>query len=204
LIVYITRHGQIDEVTPCSPQGYRLSALGRRQAEKLGARLQELQFSGKVFVSPFPRCLETAQIVCDIVGLRFQPEAHLCEIARGWMEGFKGLTAAEICSQYNACVPEAQLPWPWWPEEEETDDDVLTRVKPFLTRLVADERHDVLLIGHGASAGAAFRGLSGEWGDFCNAALAAIRIRPTRSVLWYPDTSHLGPGEVTQNARVIA
>jgi broad specificity phosphatase PhoE len=205
LVVYVTQHGQMDEITPCGTQEYQLSALGRRQAAKLGYRLKELGFAGRVLVSPFHRCLETAQIICEILGLHFFPEAFMCEIASGWLDNFRGLKIVEIRCLYGACAPDAQLAWPWWPTEEEpSESDVLVRLKPYLDQLVGSEHHDVLLVGHAISAGAAFQRLSGEWGSFCNTALGAVQIHPDRSVLWYPNTSHLGPGEVTQNSKVVA
>ncbi len=203
MIVYITRHGQIAGRGDF-PLGYdRISPLGHRQAEKLGERLLHMGFRGKVLTSPFHRCLETAEIICSVTRTHFVPEPRMGEIARDWIRDFKGYRPEEIEAHFSRCVAGAEFPWPWWPQHEESVDDVAVRVAPLIEELMQQEGDDILLVGHGATTGAALRLLGGVKAGHYNVALSAVEV-PSRRVLWQNDTQHLGKGEVTQNQDVVA
>lgn len=203
MIVYITRHGQVDGAGD-HPVGYKpISPLGRRQAERLGERLRSLGFRGPVFVSPYHRCLETADIICRVTQTTFIPEPHLGEIAGTWIHEFAGYRAEEIAANFPRCASGVSMPWPWWPREMERLEDVVARLAPFVKRLRLRSDDAVLLVGHGASAGAAAYLLGGVAIDHYNATLTAIEL-PSGRVLLANDTEHLGPGEVTSNRRVVA
>jgi len=79
MIVYITRHGQVDPTVESEKEHFPLTPLGRVQAAKLGQRLRELGFNGLIYTSPFHRCLETTEIICRILNARFYPEKLLRE-----------------------------------------------------------------------------------------------------------------------------
>lgn len=204
MIVYITRHGQVDGAGEYPVGHARISSLGRRQAERLGERLNSLGFRGPVFVSPYHRCLETAEIICRVTQTTFIPEPHLGEIAGAWIREFMGYRTEEIRAAFCRCAPDVSMPWPWWPGDVESTDDVEARIAPFLERLRVRSEAAILLVGHGASAGAAARLLSGgvSVGHY-NATLTAIEL-PSRRILLANDTEHLGAGEVTSNRQVVA
>lgn len=207
MIVYITRHGQVG-VASEFPKGHvRLSDLGKTQAHLLGRRLREIGFSGRVFVSPYYRCLQTAEIICANLGdVMFFPEPAVSEIVmhEQWIEGFKGLTVEEINGEFDRCHPQATVTWPWWPTEVETAEDVLSRVTPFIKSLLTTEEEDVLIVGHGATTNAVYRFLTdGSSGGHYNATLSAVRVKPDRKILLTNDTAHLGEGEVTSNAKLV-
>ncbi|HHW09313.1 MAG TPA: histidine phosphatase family protein [Firmicutes bacterium] len=208
MIVYITRHGQIDPTVEGEREHYPLTPLGRIQATKLGHRLRELGFNGLIYTSPFHRCLETTEIICRILNAKFYPEKLLREVGFAWYAHYRGLTVAEIAAKYPSCSADARLPWPWWPLTTETDEQVIKRVLPLAERL-RQETRDVLLVGHGGTTDAMFYHLAGRHvlRGHSNASLSAIRLRPEVpkvEVLLEADTAHLGKGEVTHNMNVVA
>lgn len=207
MIVYITRHGQIDPRGD-SPIGYQpLSALGRRQAERLGQWLARSGFRGTILASPYLRCLETADIICRQLELKFYAEPAIREIAGPWIEKFRGLDHDEIRKSFATCATDMVIPYPWWTGDLETHDDVLRRVGVFLDSYLPNAATDILLVGHGATAEAAFEHITGR-NDFpdgyYNCALSAVQLRPNRSVLYANLVEHLTRGEVTSNERIIA
>lgn len=203
MIIYITRHGQIAGQGDYPTGHARISPLGRRQAAKAGERLSQLGFRGTVLVSPYHRCLETAEIICEITRTSFVPEPRIGEIAREWISDFVGYRPNEIEEAFTHCTRGAKFPWPWWPEGEESSADVAERVGDLTRELVNREQDDLLLVGHGATTGAAFRLLAGEPSGHYNAALSAVKL-PAGKILLKNDTEHLGKGEVTQNRDVVA
>lgn len=203
MIVYVTRHGQIEFAGDHPVEPLRISSLGKEQARKLGERLRTLEFKGPVFVSPHHRCLETAEIVCQITGTQFYPEPRFGEISGDWITGFTGYRVEEIKERFRRCSPDAAMEWPWWPQGAESDEDVSRRVAPLIRELTGRSDDHVLLVGHGASTAAGVHHLSGVRHGHYNAALSAVEL-PSRTVLLSNDTEHLGPGEVTQNRQVVA
>lgn len=216
MIVYITRHAQPasgDEFDGDS-QHRPLSDLGRRQARALGERLDALGFSGTVYASPFVRCLETADLICRETETTFRPAAALAERGGGWIDGFEGLDHDEIRSRYDRGTDGGNLPYPWWPETTEDGENLRERVGTFLGRALPDADGDVLLVGHGATTGAAVyhlcgRGVESEltgsagFSLHYNATLTAIDPGDPARVRHENDTSHLDPGEVTSNSSVV-
>ncbi len=76
-IVYLIRHGEVEY--PLDPQGQRLlygpdvhlSEVGRKQIELLGQQLLKDKISIDVlYTSPFPRAVQTADIIGEIIGVR--------------------------------------------------------------------------------------------------------------------------------------
>lgn len=192
MIVYIIRHGEIDNPRQYPLEHMPLSSLGRRQVDSAGARLVALGFRGKVFSSPFHRCLETANRICTLTGGPFVPAAGLSEMAFPWITRYTGLRLDEISTLYPHCHPEAELVWPWWPAAEETSADVEKRVSAFVDAVVLPLNEDVLLVGHGATTDAVFTHLTGDNRvDHEKASISAIRIKPTVDIQLRADQAHL-------------
>jgi len=220
-MVYVTRHGQPDfrppgaEPSPdYSPVDPGLSTLGRTQAALLGRRLKKMRFLGDIYSSPFRRTIETADLIAaEIPGVTFRPEPAIREIVvvPERLRAFTGMTLEQIKSLYPTLAPGATLPHPWWTCEAETGEAVLARVSPFLQKLTETTKRDVLLVGHGASAGAAMRyfcslmpDVPTAFGPNWNCGLSAVSIGPPLESVLIQDVSHLSPEQITSNRKTKA
>ena len=161
--IYLARHGQpaLENMAKGSdyelPDGdYVLTALGREQAALLGKRLKEMNFSGKVFSSPYARTMETASIAAAVCGLDVHPEPRMQEMRFAKELPCPGMTLEEIKANYPNIAPDAVLPYPWLlPDGPEEVTDVRNRVFPYVEELIAaPPAEEILLVGHGASVGA--------------------------------------------------
>ena len=211
MIVHITRHGQPrsgakeGDYPPGDPP---LSALGREQSRLLGERLRSAGFQGLIYSSPYRRTAETADIVAGVLKSAFYPEPALREWATPPIESFRGLTLEEMRRDYDGLAAGSELPYPWWRVEIEDEDAVLTRVRPFLERIVRETSRDILLVCHGASAGAAMRhflehdapAALRKMGHPWNCFFSAIRVKPRTEPLFLCDTSHMPREMVTSNS----
>ncbi len=213
MIIYLTRHGQpmpfVDRPDGCR-EDPPLSALGRVQARRLGERLVALGFRGDVYTSPYRRTAETADVIAAVLGTVFYPEPAIREtvVQRGnelTIDGFVGMTLAQLRERFPQLAPDARLPYPWWTCEVETTGAIVARVQPFLERLLAEGR-DGLLIGHGASIDASVRYLLRDRPDVLahvppnwNCQLTAIYTASPPEPFLLMDTAHLPEDEVTSN-----
>lgn len=231
MMIYITRHGQPFQKSPekdaatgadpdYPPGDPPLSELGRLQARKLGQRLAEQRFAGLILASPYRRTAETADVIAEVLNLRFRPAPAIREYTGPNIVNFRGLDLTGLKALFPRLAPDSELAHPWWSTEPELPDDqghrpaVEARVGELLEPLMASRNPDVLLIGHGASAGAAVRYLyqrrsHGEFpraGRTWNCVLTAFSLDETSLVpLYHGDTSHLdlAAGEVTSNSQCI-
>lgn len=230
MIIYITRHGQPQKRAPHEgpanhhpdhpPGDPPLSELGRLQARKLGERLREQGFTGTIYASPYRRTAETGDVIAETLDSTFHPEPAIREYTGPSLVDFNGLDLERFKALYPRVAPGTELPHPWWTTEQElTDEDgyrpaVEARVGALLETVMAPDNPDVLLIGHGASAGSAVRYLyqrrtHGEFsqrGRTWNCVLTAFRLDEAGlTPLYHGDTSHLdlAAGEVTSNSERI-
>lgn len=216
MIVYITRHGQpllkpAEEIDPEYPRhDPPLSPLGDAQASALGQRLCEMGFRGRIYTSPYRRTAATAERIAEALDTVHYPEAAIREIVKRaeQMVGFEGLTLEALRAECRRIAPDAMLRHPWWTPDAEDDDAVLARVAPFLEDLLAHPDGDVLLVGHGASVGAATRFFlerctpaPEEMPLSWNCALTAFRAGDACETLLLRDTAHLPDEQVTSNAK---
>ena len=213
--IYITRHGQVrtdlppEDGQPEPPRGdWRLTRLGREQADRLGRRLKDDGFRGRILSSPYRRAVGTADIVAEIVDAEVAVEPLMREFVGSpeQMALFRGATLDELRQEFPRVNPEQALAWPWWTNAPESDEDVEARVAPLVESL-ADEAEDVLLVGHGASVHGAtcyvLRRHAPELMPKCppswNCILTGFRLRPSFEALHLADTDHLQPDKVTSN-----
>ncbi len=136
MILYFIRHGQAGVAE--TSRAKKLTELGKRQAVKIGKRLSKKKFD-YVFVSDYPRCVETFNFVKDYI--RYDK----CIISSDYSEIYGGIVGNPNPSILKTI------------KEEEREDtiknmtkDGLKRVNKFwraLKKMPKDAR--VLLIGHG-------------------------------------------------------
>ncbi|HEX7591358.1 MAG TPA: histidine phosphatase family protein [Candidatus Limnocylindrales bacterium] len=228
-VIVLLRHGQTQFIVEKKFQGAMeapLTALGEEQARLAGRRLAvphaapALPIPGAapfaIVHSPLGRARRSAELAVaemNAAGVATPPlrvDAGFSEIAQG---GWEGLTEEEITAQFG----EALGGWRRWPlkfhaEGGESLPEVVARVEPALTRLLADmavgttpgtmDRHQVLgygnegperrwslIVAHGGVfkvVACAILGLPLEhfWNfDFGLGAITVIEIRAGRAVL---------------------
>lgn len=154
--IYITRHGQVitqdnlgDVQFPAGDP--HLTPIGREQAACLGKYLKHIGFSGRIYSSPYARSLETAQVIADYTGSQIVPWAPMRQIVKcqNEMQNFVGMTIEQMKEEYPSIASDARLPYPWWTTDEETADDVTTRIRAAIAEL--PDNQDILLVGHSVS-----------------------------------------------------
>lgn len=161
--IYLARHGQpaLDNM----PKGANyelpdgdcvLTPLGREQAELLGKRLKEMNFSGKVFSSPYARTMETASIAAAVCGLEVIPEPRMQEMRFAPEPPCPGMTLEELKHNYPNIAQNSTMIHPWMlPDGPEAVEDVRKRIFPYVEEIIsAPPADEILLVGHGASVGA--------------------------------------------------
>lgn len=138
--VYLVRHGATEWSVTGQHTGRTdipLTDEGRRQAERLGARLAEERFA-LVLVSPLTRALETARLTG--FGDVAEVEPDLME----WNYGdYDGITAAEIRQERPGWTP-----WEGGYPGGETLEELAARAQRVLVRVRAVDG-DVALFAHG-------------------------------------------------------
>lgn len=165
MIVYITRHGQVlakeyygDVMYPAGD--LPLTPLGRRQAQCLAEHLRSLGFRGRIAASPYRRTAETADIIASALGLGVTLLPCLREIMKteAGARDFRGMSLAELHALFPTTRETKSLPFPWWTENMDTQQDVARRVKEGLEAFLPTvKERELLLVGHGASCGAMHR-----------------------------------------------
>ncbi len=218
--VFITRHAQpvpTDAYDGDRPKDKPLSDLGRQQAAALGRRLREEEgFSGDIFASPFRRCLATAEHLCRAGGFTFVPAPALGELSGGWLAGDDGVTMSVLRDRYDHLTGDANaLDSPDWPGTDEGPASVEARVEAFLDAQLHGRSADLLLVGHGATSGAAVNVLAGTgveseltgsagYNLHYNAALTAIEVTGEPALRFGNDTTHLAAEQRTSNATIVS
>lgn len=146
----LVRHGQSTWNEVHRIQGQLdppLSAEGRAQAKRLGARLAGRRFAA-FYASDLKRAMETAEEIATSVGMQPAPEKSLREIFLG---DWEGLSTREIAERFPA-------EWARWSERPDWDvvpggeraSDFERRVNGALDAIA--ERHpagEVLVVTHG-------------------------------------------------------
>ena len=156
--IYITRHGQVCPKdffgsTDYPADDIPLSELGISQADRLGKKLRELGFKGKVCSSPYRRTMMTAKEVSEHCNVKVYPDGALREMffSAERAEEFSGMTLLELKEAFGCVSTDALLEYPWWTTDVDTKDVVAKRLKGFWEALLENEEEDVLLVCHGAS-----------------------------------------------------
>jgi broad specificity phosphatase PhoE len=151
MLVRITRHGESEGNFAGALQGSRLdtplSALGRRQAERLAARLAGEAIDA-VWASTMIRARETAAIVATPLGLGVSLDADLVEFDWGDWSGrpYDGEIEKEVSGVRKRWrAGEADLS----PSGGESPARAAVRADRFLARLRASGARAPLVVAHG-------------------------------------------------------
>jgi probable phosphoglycerate mutase len=198
--LYLVRHGATDlsaEDRFAGAIGVELSDEGRRQAERLGHRLEREGITA-VYSSPLSRALQTARLACACLKLEPVTRDGLREIAHGHWEG---LRRAEV----EARFPEEYASWEedpftFAPAGGESGVAVLARALPVIRECVtAHPGEHVLVVSHKATIRLVLSSLLGfeprGYRDRLDQAPACLNIvdfrDPVRArLMLFNDTSH--------------
>lgn len=217
MLLHLTRHGQpafeggVDagDGRQHYPGDPVLSGLGREQAHRLGQRLKELDFAGRIISSPYRRSLETAALVAAEVQVRVHLHPDLRDIVKAEtrIETFRGATLEELRRDFPCLADDVVLPYPWWTAVIDEREAYTAQLMALVEPLLAQEQ-DVLLVGHGATvnqltrecccrAGQAQRG---NWFGAFNAQLTTFSCEQGRvEEVRICDISFLDADQVTAN-----
>ena len=170
-----------------------LSALGRSQIERLAERLAEAP-PDRIVSSDIARAVESAEIISERLGMRFDQHEPLREIDVGEA---KGASYAEAAQRWpEVFLPEGEGRFP----RGESFAEVADRAGAFLKSAVVGMGERVLVVTHGGVVrGVAARLLGLPLAAVAtfvidNASLSMFRFEmgAVQLVTWN-DTAHLGP-----------
>jgi len=160
--LYLVRHGATQMTAEnrfSGDVGAELSEEGRRQAARLGDRLEDDGIAA-VYASPLSRSMDTARIIAGACGV--QPVVHdgLREISHGSWEGLTRTEVEERFPQEYAAWEED--PFTFAPAGAESGVEVLARALPAIRQIVtAHEGQPVLVVSHKATIRLLLCGLLG-------------------------------------------
>ncbi len=149
--IFITRHGEAEHNLNTeffmgrSPEA-RLTGRGRKQAQRLGARLAKEAAVQRIVCSSLPRTLETAELIGECLGLRtLEPDEAFWELSKGEWEGrMPRILPQEVRREVDAD------PFGYRHPGGESYRDVWMRVGPAFDRWVARYRGEtILFVLHG-------------------------------------------------------
>jgi broad specificity phosphatase PhoE len=113
----------------------RLTALGRRQVAESATRLKDHPTPLKrVLTSPYTRAIETAEIVARILDLPIEVEPLVHE--RAFYQCDIGSPRSHLAEAWPALAFD-HLPEKWWPDLDETHEQVEKRCINFQARAAA-------------------------------------------------------------------
>lgn len=100
-LVILMRHGQAENNVSRTLVGRHieshLTSQGREQVADAAKQLKSISID-KVYVSPVIRAMETAQIVCDTLGMSYEVDERLYEIELGKLVG---MNYEEVTTKYG-------------------------------------------------------------------------------------------------------
>ena len=139
--------------------GAELSDEGRRQAARLGERLQDDGISA-VYTSALARAIDTARIIAGACGVQPVVNDGLREISHG---SWEGLTRHEVEDRFpGEYAAWEEDPFTFAPDGAESGVAVLARALPAIRQIVtAHEGQSVLVVSHKATIRLVLCGLLG-------------------------------------------
>jgi serine/threonine-protein phosphatase PGAM5 len=186
-LLYLARHGESDATHGASPEDGELTALGRRQSQLFGTRLQGIAFSA-IHHSPWTRAIQTAQIVAEYLpGVPLHPS----ELSAGVHSG--GARPATAHAKPGRVLRSDAQEW-----VAAGPGQAAAAIQAY-AGLVTEDRRD-LIIGHGNLINwfvtRALDGPDHAWLHMLDysCALTVIMYLPDRTrLISYNDMGHLPP-----------
>lgn len=160
--LYLVRHGATQMTAEnrfSGDVGAELSDEGRRQAARLGDRLQDDGITA-VYASPLSRSVDTARIIAGACGVQPVLNDGLREISHG---AWEGLTRREVEERFpNEYAAWEEDPFTFAPAGAESGVAVLARALPAIRQIVTThEGQPVLVVSHKATIRLLLCGLLG-------------------------------------------
>jgi len=109
----------------------RLTDEGRRQAADVADALVDAGIA-ELIASPYTRALETAAIIAERLGLSIRIDPDVREHCRFQCD--IGTHRSELATRWPD-LDFAHLPERWWPDLDETDEQLVGRCHAFRTRM---------------------------------------------------------------------
>jgi len=148
-VVYFVRHGQSeDNIAPVfqSPDS-PLSAVGRKQAERIAARISKLSFD-VLLASPYRRAHETAEVISKVTGKTPELCELLTERVKPTSVNGKPFTDAKADKVWRAWTQSLYTPG-MRVEDGENYDDLITRADAALALLQDRAEPSIVVVTHG-------------------------------------------------------
>ena len=150
--LYLVRHGATElsaEDRFAGALDVALSADGRHQAERLGARLAAEPID-VAFASPMQRTMDTARLIVKPVGIDVTPVDGIREIAHGRWEGMR---RSDVEKQYPEEYERYEDdPYSFAPTDGESGLAVTARALPALLKIVEENCEKcILVVSHKAT-----------------------------------------------------
>jgi probable phosphoglycerate mutase len=151
-MIYLVRHGETEFNAERRMQGHLdspLTALGRAQAQAVGARLRALvaETAGwRIVASPLGRAQATARIIGTALGLPIEIDHRLIEVSFGEWDG---RLRDELTSQYPETLGRSD--WQFAAPGGESYEAVNARIADWLSDLEAEPDRKVIAVSHGGS-----------------------------------------------------
>jgi probable phosphoglycerate mutase len=206
MLIYCVRHGESAYNAEGRIQGQSnvpLSSLGLRQAQALLHALAPLPIEA-VYASPLSRAMETARPIAEALKLSIQTDERLMEINAGVFQDRLRSELADAFpqeySKWKSPDPDFRIPG------GESRRDLMVRSKAAFEAIHAAGHQKVLVVAHGGSLTAAFKGLVGvpaERNPFSlyNGSISTLRWESDVQLLTLNQIDHLRVGGIELETR---
>ena len=213
-LVLITRHcqqtgGSNDKsyIRPIADDA-GISPLGIKQSKNLGKELKRLGFKGKIYTSPYFRCVATGSYAARECGSTVYPDARIQQRSRRKGGNLKkgGASLAELRKLFPAQIAsDAVLADDWMHKNAETMPGQRARIKVALEQILAENPGmDIMIVSHGSAVPEYGFNLTGKKpkGFVWNCALFKFAINEKGEVRYLGyDISFMPENEVTSNLK---
>lgn len=147
-VIYLLRHG---EVAGCRPHRFigrsdlPLTAGGKRQIASMAEYLSGHSIA-QVVSSPLVRCRQSAELICDKLGVSMRVVPELAEIDLG---GWEGLSIEEVEERFpGQYAARGENIAEYRPEHGESFQDLLDRAWPAFNELITPFGQCTVIISH--------------------------------------------------------
>lgn len=162
-MIYVVRHCQAagkgeDIIRPVEGDA-GITQLGVEQSKLLGKRLKELNFSGRIYASPYFRTVATACYAAAECGSKVYPDPRVQERvhAKGGNMKKGGATLEQLRALFpDQIAPDAELPFPWLYTDVEPKKSTAhrKRMARSLDAILAENPEgDIMIVSHAGAVG---------------------------------------------------